>query len=426
MAIPWNSRVSSAWGDEKLELANASAMMDWLLFCKGKGKGRYMSAGKGPAAGGKGQAKGNAVQTACRCCGGKGHSKKDCMHWSKTCHNCGRKGHLAHVCNQEVQRLPKDPAARTPGAAPASYASVVKTGKSRVCGNCDNFMPAETRCCQRPECIGKGKAAGKGTGKAPRAADKPAPLPKGGQESAPDGDQTELLRRITKYEQMLAECIQDGMSATSLEEGLTMLRKAVAKPPTQYSDAMAAKEKHNNKCNGLRQLELYRNRIKEAEADALVRNAGFTSKRQHAIAAQEEAHKATLLAINEDYEQAEAEFKKKHTNLMANFKEKLDRQQADLEKIEAEGAALDADELPDEVPARMEEVPPLANWPANLDEKGKAELEACLQAQIERIRMEKDLENKEEDQEMELPEDPKRKLDKDDGNAQQQEKKSKK
>ena len=40
----------------------------------------------------------DAAAAKCLCCGGKGHTKAECRQKDKVCSNCGKSGHLAHVC----------------------------------------------------------------------------------------------------------------------------------------------------------------------------------------------------------------------------------------------------------------------------------------------------------------------------------------
>jgi hypothetical protein len=411
MTKPWDTRISDATSDEIWELANAStkAEMIQLFLGKGKGKGRYASAGKGPTAVGKSKGKGSAIQTNCRCCGVWGHSKKECMHWAKTCHTCGKKGHLAHVCTQEVERPPKDQWSRTPGAAPASYAAVVKSGQARICATCDNLVTADVNCCQRPGCKGSGKAAGKANSKGSKP-DHAAPTPKGGPVLAADGDPTARERRIAKYKLWIAEGKEEGMDVTSLEEEM---KKLCILQPTPLSETLAAKNVLANKANSLRQQGHYCKMIKEAEEEYQVRATGIITKRISAINETEEAHKAKLAQIDLLYANLEVEAKKQHLLTVENHKVKLARHNADLEKIEAD-AAPDAQEKGDTqvaAPAattEMETEDEFAgiNWPTKLDAAGVAAMAAFLEGQMKRIedqqakekeKMEKEAEAKEKE-----------------------------
>jgi hypothetical protein len=400
MTKPWDTRISDAMSDESWNLANASSMAEMLqlLLGKGKGKGRFASAGKGPKAVGKGKGKSSAAQTNCRCCGGWGHAKRDCMHWAKTCHTCGKKGHLSQVCNQEVERPPKDPLARTPGAGPPSYADALKSGKPRICLSCDTFLTADVKCCQRPGCKGAGKAAGKATSKGSKPAEQAAQPPKGGPLLASGGDPVARDLKIAKYKQLIAEGKADGMDMTSVEETLKQLCKEVTLPPTQYSEALAAKTTHNNKCNSLRQVEYYCKLIKEAEEEFQARNAGFVTKRLQAIQELEEKHKATLLLIDVQYDTLESDTKKKHETTLASQKEKMARHQADVAKIEAEAApdAQEECETPDEHSKGKteEEAPPaqdvkgaLSSVLAELDEEARQAMALVMAGYRERLRL---------------------------------------
>ena len=39
----------------------------------------------------------------CLCCGGKGHAKTDCRQADKACNNCGKVGHLSHLCRSKKE-----------------------------------------------------------------------------------------------------------------------------------------------------------------------------------------------------------------------------------------------------------------------------------------------------------------------------------
>jgi hypothetical protein len=396
------------------ELANASARTEMiqLYLNKGKGKGRSANAGKGLTAVGKSKGKGSATQTNCRCCGVWGHSKKECMHWAKTCHTCGKKGHLAHVCTQEVERPPKDQWSRTPGAAPPSYAAVVKSGQPRICATCDQLVTADVSCCQRPGCKGAGKAAGKSNSKGSRNPDQAAPTPKGGPVSAADGDPTARERRIAKYKLWIAEGKEDGMDVTSLEEEM---KKLCTLQPTPLSETLAAKKILENKANSQRQQGYYSKMIKEAEEEYQVRSAGFITKRISAINETEEIHKAKLAHIDLLYANAEAESKKKHLLTVENYKVKLARHQADLDKIEAD-AAPDAQEKGDTqvaAPAAKNDMDTEdefagINWPSKLDAAGVAAMAAVLEGQMKRIEVQQAKEKEKKEKEAEAKEKEKR------------------
>jgi hypothetical protein len=384
-----------ARANETWDLANASYLAEWmemmrpnrLLKGKGKGFGRFAGTGKGSVAG-KGQPKGSGTQTNCKCCGNWGHAKRDCMHLAKQCHTCGQKGHLAHVCTKEVERPPKDPLSRTPGAAPATYAAAVTMGKSRICTTCDHFMMSDMKCCQRPGCKGTGKAAGKSNNRDQKPAANPAPTSKGGPSAVADGDPLLLEQKIERCRQMILEGKSVGWDMTSLEEALKSMLKEVPPPQTQYTEALAAKGIATSRCNILRQRDFYQKKIQEGDAEAQVRFAGFRTKRLLAISEQEEYHKAMLQKIDKDYETLDTDAKKVHQELAAKLKEKMDRHQADLDSIDAEAAqcASEAGELPEEAQAdRMDEFAEEKPWPADIDARGAKEMEACLIVVRERI-----------------------------------------
>ena len=63
----------------------------------------------------------------CLCCGGKGHQKADCRQADKVCNNCGKVGHLAHVCRAPVDGKPA--AAKDGGKNLADDAFAVEAAK---------------------------------------------------------------------------------------------------------------------------------------------------------------------------------------------------------------------------------------------------------------------------------------------------------
>ena len=59
----------------------------------------------------------------CLCCCGKGHLKADCRQADKTCNNCGKAGHLSHVCRAPADGKPTGAKNGAKGLTDADFAA---------------------------------------------------------------------------------------------------------------------------------------------------------------------------------------------------------------------------------------------------------------------------------------------------------------
>jgi hypothetical protein len=392
----------------------------------------------------KGSGKGSA-SSLCVCCGNTEHLKKECFHAKKTCNTCGKIGHLSHVCKASPVAPTNEPKSRVPGAQ-RSYAEVAKQQDMWLCHSCNRFVMDGRNACQGVGCHAKRPA--------PTAVVQPSAstaLSKSFLKDCPATD-AEELNSLTddaawnaEISRMLGliEYLKANGGAKELpaaQESLRLLEesKPTAKTPDLKSQAKCSTEHF---------------RLRALMEKGVLANEAEEEKEKDILLVFQAHLKSTLEQIDQKYardREVALQGEKDHAARRASvtlerqkqFIAKQELLKVGLEEVAVRQAAMGGPAPTQEPPAEEASVEEQAAPPRSQEDKtksealklpGKARNELLMelmarQAQDdaeEERRMELEKEKKDGDQDM-TPDEAKRKLENDERNATQPDKKSKK
>jgi hypothetical protein len=306
----------------------------------GKGKGKAAQKGKG-----KGQA-----STNCACCGSLGHAKRDCYHLAKTCHGCGQKGHLVHVC-QKMPRPSLAPKERVPGdGSHHSYAAAVSDGPRPgwICQTCFSFQVGTSNVCQKVGCQMKRRSdqPQRQQQKAPQQPQDAAhPVPS--QTDAQSREEEALLAKIQRVQDRIAGCREDGVNTQGLEESLRKLQMEVPPPVTPLSAAVLLRDRSIRGCQIHKTLAEQKKRFDAAVTDADRELAKMLVARKAQFAQLEEDYQARVNNMTERFDELASRFARDKEDARERHEEKVKTLQSQLESFEAADSTRGAEPYED-------------------------------------------------------------------------------